>query len=43
MLKDGATWRDEVRHAQIHRLQEAYPLERQAIAELEKAIALIER
>ncbi len=41
MLKDGETWRDEVRRAQIHRLQKAYPLERQAIAELEKAVALI--
>jgi len=43
MLKDGETWGDEARRAQIQRLQAAYPLERQAIAELEKAVTLIER
>jgi len=41
MLKEGETWSDEARRAQLHRLREAYPLERQAIAELEKAVALI--
>jgi len=42
MLEKKATWSNEMRTEQIKRLQEALPLEKHAIAEIEKAITLIE-
>jgi len=41
-LKEGQTWTSEMRQDQMRRLQEALPLEREAVEEIEKALALAE-
>jgi hypothetical protein len=40
-LKDGKTWTAEMRQEQVRRLEAAFPLEREAIGEIEKAVALL--
>lgn len=42
MLKKNQTWSDEMREEEIRRLKEALPLEKKAIAEIEKALEKIE-
>ena len=39
-LKEGKSWTSEIRQEQIRRLEAALPIEREAIAEIEKALAL---
>lgn len=41
-LKEGEAWTKEMRHDQIKRLEAALPLEREAIQEIEKALASVE-
>jgi len=42
MLEKGKKWSNEMREEQIRRLQEALPLEKHAIAEIEKALTLLQ-
>jgi len=39
-LKDGKTWTSEMRQEEIRRLEAALPLEREAVQEIEKALAV---
>lgn len=40
-LKDGKTWTNELRHQQAAILRDALAVDRQAVAEIEKAVALL--
>jgi len=42
-LKEGDTWSDETLQGQIKRLEEALPIEREALGEIEAALALINK
>ena len=42
-LKSGETWTDEVLKGQIRRLEAALPIEREAIEQIEAAVALIKK
>lgn len=42
-LKEGQAWSDEVLQGQIRRLEEALPLEREALGEIEAALALAKK
>lgn len=43
MLKSGGSWNTEMRQGQLNRLESALPLEREAIGEIRKALALVDQ